>query len=100
MKYSDDEKTFQQVDALLHKRKAAPEMPSGMVDRIMRAAGSQPVRGRWLDIVRDSFLLPQPALAFGLLLLGGVFVGMEMESFWTVLGEDWTGFLYINEDLI
>lgn len=99
---TDDEYIFQQVDALLQKRKAAPEMPSGMVNRIMMAAGSRPARVSWWGLVQESFLIPRPvaAFVFALFLLGGVLVGMEMESFSSVWDEDWTGFLYIDEDII
>lgn len=97
-----DEKFFEQVDDFLRQRRAAPQMPSDMVASILAKAGPRPVSRRWgwleiLSGVRDVLILPQPAVAFALLLVGGAFIGVEMEALWSVWGTDWTGFLEIEE---
>jgi hypothetical protein len=73
-----------ELDGLLRQR-YVPEAPGGLAERIIAASLRQEVRRKWTladtwqDFL-DLFMLPQPAFALSILLIGGFALGLSAQS--------------------
>jgi hypothetical protein len=92
------------LDELLTKRRV-PLARSNLAERIIAAAGTQkPVRagfdfGKWAQEFFESFALPQPALALGIVLMLGVYMGVNIEaSAEEPVAENLAAYLDMNDD--
>ncbi len=85
------------------KGRAAPKAPGGLAERIIHAAVMQPRPQKaagfsaWWNDVLSMFALPHPSVALATVLVLGLALGVQASDGLTVLQQDWSSFLYINE---
>lgn len=85
---------------MLHGRNV-PRAPQGLAERIIHQAVSalqEPARARniWAEI-GAMIALPHPSVALATTILFGLVVGFQAGDGLSLLGQDWSSFLDINE---
>ena len=90
-----------ELNQLLARHKVPMARPD-LAERIIHAAISQPQEkprraSTWWNDVLSMFVLPHPSVAVVTGVLFGLVVGMQASDGLTVLQQDWSSFLYINE---
>ncbi len=82
-------------------KRAAPLTPHGLAERIIHRALSQEeqkfgMHALW-DEMLSMFALPHPSVALATCIILGLVVGAQAGDGLTILQQDWSSFLYINE---
>lgn len=87
------------INALLSKR-YSPKAPQGLAEQIIfRAVSSMqvlPKRSFWNEFAA-MFALPHPTVVLACGVLLGLAMGLQAGDGLTMLGQDWSSFLDINE---
>jgi len=88
------------LDALLSKRKT-PAMKPDLAERIIHAALQTPQgRQRGIDIWNDvvaMLAIPHPSVAVAAGIVLGLMMGIQASDGLSILQQDWSSFLVINE---
>ena len=83
-------------------QRQTPKAQPDLAERIIFAAISQPQEkprgaGTWWNDILSMFVLPHPSVALTTGILLGIALGVQASDGLTVLQQDWSSFLYINE---
>ena len=83
------------------KARYMPKAPEGLAERIIFAAilGLQeiPARRNFWSELSTMFALPHPSVVVACGVLIGVAVGLQASDSLTILNQDWSSFMEINE---
>ncbi len=88
------------LDNMLMRRAAAPKAPSGLAERIItQALLNMPrvTRKSFWEELGFMFALPHPRVAIAAGVILGIAMGVQAGDGLTMLQQDWSSFLYINE---
>ncbi len=89
-----------ELDVLLSRRAAPPKARADLAERIIHAAVSQIREKRsqnfWDDFMA-MFAIPHPSVAVATGIILGLVVGIQASDGLTILQQDWSSFLYVNE---
>jgi len=89
------------LNILLSRRAAPPRASSDLAERIIHKAVTQlrespRVQGFWNELLA-MFAIPHPSVAVAAGIVLGLMVGVQASDGLTVLQQDWSSFLYVNE---
>lgn len=88
------------LNMLLSNRAAPPKARPDLAERIIYAAVSQVREMRrqnfWDDFMA-MFAIPHPSVAVAAGIIVGLTVGIQASDGLTILQQDWSSFLYVNE---
>lgn len=86
---------------LLSRRAAPPDAAPDLAERIIRKAMTQMrenprAQNLWNELLA-MFAIPHPSVAVAAGIILGLMVGVQASDGLTVLQQDWSSFLYVNE---
>lgn len=87
------------IDTILMKRGAVPKARPDLADRIIHAALQVKARSQqnlWQEML-SMFALPYPTVAAAACVVVGLVIGLQAGDGLSLLQQDWTSFLEINE---
>lgn len=87
------------IETILMKRSPAPKARADLSERIIHAALQGKARAQqslWQEVL-SMFAFPYPTMAAAACLLLGLAIGIQAGDGLSLLQQDWTSFLEINE---
>ncbi|GEM_PF-2372333 len=90
-----------ELNFLLSQRAAPPRARADLAERIIHAAVTQmrdkPRAQNFWDDFMAMFAIPHPSVAVATGIILGLVLGLQASDGLTILQQDWSSFLYVNE---